>query len=80
MLLTAVSRYLSLKGPTVIGFNCCDAGPRQLSLVYTVVLYIYNKMRYSNLSNNMMIIELYCEQQLQFKYSSQARLCSSEAS
>ena len=38
---------------------------------------IRDKMRYSNLSNNMIIN---CEQQLQFKYSSQARLCSSEAS
>ena len=37
---------------------------------------IRGKMRYSNLSNNMII----SEQQLQFKYSNQARLCSSEAS
>jgi hypothetical protein len=35
---------------------------------------IRGKMRYSNLSNNMMISEL-CEQQLQFKYGSQARFC-----
>ena len=39
---------------------------------------IREKMRYSNLSNNMMITN--CEQQLQFKYSSQERVCSSQAS
>jgi hypothetical protein len=36
-------------------------------------------MRYSNVSNNMMILGN-CEQQLQFKYSSQAIFCSSEES
>ena len=34
---------------------------------------IRDKMRFSNLSNNMMISE-HCEQQLQYKYCSQARL------
>ena len=37
---------------------------------------IRDKVRYCNLSNNMMIIS----KQLQFKYNSQARLCSSQAS
>jgi hypothetical protein len=37
---------------------------------------IRDKVRYCNLSNNMMIIS----KQLQFKYNSQARFCSSQAS